>query len=54
MACRCDKCGFITTCGEKYCEQCFIAECFKTDTDKNLASGGRFYGEKLEKEGEHE
>ena len=50
MACKCAKCGMITTCGEKYCEQCFINECLKTDVEKNLASGGKFYGVKLLKE----
>jgi len=50
MACKCEKCGLITTCGERYCNQCLIDECFKTDTDKNIYSGGRFYGVELEKE----
>ena len=49
MACRCIKCGMVTTCGEKYCEYCMIDECMKTDTSKNIASGGRFYGEELGK-----
>ena len=43
MACTCIKCGSWTTCGEKYCEQCMVEECFKTDVDKNLALRGRFY-----------
>lgn len=49
MACKCEKCGLITTCGEKYCSNCFIDECIKEDTDKNLFAGGRFFGEKLER-----
>jgi len=49
MSCKCIKCGMVTTCGEKYCEYCMIDECMKTDTSKNIASGGRFYGEELGK-----
>jgi len=50
MACKCEKCGRVTTCGERFCEYCMIDECMKTNAAKNLASGGRFYGENLEKE----
>jgi len=54
MACICEKCGELTyDCGEKLCQRCFI-DSLHDDTSKNLASGGRFYGEKLEKESEHE
>ena len=49
MACRCEKCGNPAACGEKYCDNCFIENC-QTDTEKNMYVGGRFYGEKLEKE----
>ena len=47
MPCRCEKCGEPTACGEEYCEQCFIEECCKTDTEKNMFVGGRFYDEEF-------
>ena len=50
MACKCEKCGMITTCGEKYCANCYIDECLKDDAAKNIYAGGRFYGEELEHE----
>jgi len=51
MACICEKCGGLTyDCGEELCQQCFI-DSLTDDVSKNLASGGHFYGEKLEKEG---
>jgi len=48
MACRCEQCGKPAACGEKYCDQCLMDMCCKTDTDRNIYSGGRFYGEKLD------
>ena len=54
MPCLCKKCGKLADCEEEYCNQCLMDMCCKTDTDRNIYSGGRFYGEKLEKEGEHE
>ena len=50
MACRCIKCGWPCACNEEYCDQCLMDMCCKTDTDRNIYTGGRFYGEKLEKE----
>jgi|GEM_PF-5293711 len=49
MACRCSKCGRPVVCGDRYCNECFLEECCKTDAEKNLFLGGRFYGEKPEK-----
>jgi len=47
MACLCEKCGKPTyDCGERLCHQCFM-DSLPDDTSKNMASGGRFYGEKL-------
>jgi len=40
--CVCEKCGKPTSCGEKYCDQCFIDQ-LQTDAEKNIYSGGRFY-----------
>jgi len=45
--CKCIKCGKHCDCGEKYCDVCFLEDCCKTDGEKNLYIGGRFYGEKL-------
>jgi len=42
MRCHCIKCGYPCDCGEEYCESCFI-ERLKTDAEKNLYLGGRFY-----------
>ena len=42
--CKCEKCGEPCACGERYCDQCFIDE-LQTDAEKNLYTGGRFYGE---------
>jgi hypothetical protein len=50
MACKCEKCGKHCDCGEKYCDQCLINESRNDDASKNIKAGGRFYGEKLEKE----
>jgi hypothetical protein len=47
--CQCEECKKHCDCGEKYCEQCLIDK-LKTDAERNLYVGGRFYGEKLIKE----
>jgi len=54
MPCVCEKCGNkVCDCGEKYCDQCFIEECCKTETEKNMFLGGQFYRKKpLKKEGD--
>ena len=50
MPCVCEECGCACDCGEKYCGQCFLdIEC-EDDEERNLFSGGRFYGESLLKE----
>ena len=49
MPCLCEKCGRPTyDCGSRLCDQCFLEECCKTYTEKNMFLGGRFYGEKLD------
>lgn len=49
MPCLCIECGFITSCGELYCERCIIRH-LKDDTERNLYTCGRFYGESLLRE----
>ena len=54
MACRCEHCGMPTyDCNSRLCGRCLIEE-GDDDIKRDMASGGRFYGEKLKKEGEHE
>ena len=50
MACVCKECGWPCACDEEYCDRCLMDKVCKTDTERNIYSGGRFYGEKLEKE----
>ncbi len=50
MPCICEKCGCICNCGEKLCTDCFIDYELEDDTERNLFTGGRFYGENLLKE----
>jgi len=46
MACNCEECGKPTNdCSERLCGRCLI-ESLPDDASKNLATGGRFYGEK--------
>ena len=52
MACRCIKCGRYCDCGEEYCKYHLIEESYKDNASRNIDAGGRFYGEKLEKESE--
>jgi len=47
--CKCENCGCVCDCGEKLCGQCFL-DTLDDPAEKNLFSGGRFYGEKLLKE----
>ena len=50
MPCICEKCGRPTyDCNSRVCGRCLIEE-GDDNTKKNLVAGGRFYGEKLEKE----
>lgn len=52
MACVC-KCGKHKDCDEEKCDQCLVDELGKElQVTHNLLAGGRFYGEKLEKENE--
>ena len=49
MACVCENCGRPTyDCGARLCAQCELDR--QDDTGKNMITGGRFYGEKLEQE----
>ena len=50
MACRCIKCGWPCACGEEYCEKHLMEMSCKDDVDRNIYAGGRFYGEKLERD----
>ena len=54
MACICENCGKPSyDCNSRLCGRCLIEE-GDDDTKRDMASGGRFYGEKLEQESEHE
>ena len=46
MAYVCEICGMLTTCGERLCSWCFL-DMIDNDVDKNLYTGGKFYGESL-------
>ena len=51
MSCVCKECGKpMEDCESELCRQCLLDWCYNTDAGKNLSVGGRFYGEKLEKE----
>ena len=50
MACRCIKCDWPCACGEEHCDRCLMEMTCKDDPDRNIFVGGRFYGEKLERD----
>jgi hypothetical protein len=44
MPCVCKKCGEKNCdCGEEYCNDCLIEECWDDEASKNIKAGGRFY-----------
>jgi len=50
MACICENCGRPTyDCGARLCARCELDK-QPDDTSKNIFVGGRFYGEKLERD----
>ncbi len=42
MPCICEKCGCVCSCGEYFCDQCFL-DALPDDTERNLFAGGHFY-----------
>jgi len=44
MPCVCENCGQPTyDCGSRLCDNCFLDDCCKTDTEKNMFLQGNFY-----------